>query len=253
MFQVLTIVRENVEITPGVYITWFAGRELLRGFAPGRFVMVRCGGGRDPLLPRPFSIHRLRNEDQFALVYRVLGAGTNWMSHLREGDPCEIFGPLGMPFTVDTKSRNLLLIAGGLGIAPMIALAEYALARDLSVTLLLGAATAADLYPSYLVPPEVELICATDDGSAGMPGFVTELLPEYLPWADQIYACGPHGMFEALGALVRRLGTRKRIQAALETFMACGMGGCWGCVEKTRRGYKRVCTEGPVFNLLDVF
>jgi dihydroorotate dehydrogenase electron transfer subunit len=253
MNQLVTTVVENTEITPSVYLTWFRGGELLRGYAPGRFVMVRCGSGRDPLLPRPFSIHRRRSADEFALVYRVVGAGTDWLAHLRPGDPCEIFGPLGQPFKIEARSRNLLLIAGGLGVAPIVALADQAVARDLSVTLLLGAATAADLYPSHLVPPEVELVCATDDGSAGARGFVTELLPEYLPWADQVYTCGPHAMFERLGALVRRLGTRKRVQAALETFMACGMGGCWGCVEKTRHGYKRVCTEGPVFDLLEVF
>lgn len=254
MRQVWTTVVENTEITPQVYLTWFHGPELLHGYQPGRFVMVRCGGGADPLLPRPFSIHRTRAGGEFALVYRVVGRGTRWMSRLQPGDACEIFGPLGKPFQIEPKSRNLLLIAGGLGIAPLIALAEQTVRRELSTTLLLGAATAADLYPAHLIPPEVEVITATDDGSAGTKGYVTELLPQYLDWADQVFTCGPHAMFERLAFLLRRSGSRKRVDAALETYMGCGMGGCWGCVEKTRgRGYQRVCVEGPVFRLLDVF
>src|SRR5207249_3197270 len=135
MNQALTTVTESTEITPDVYVTWFRGTAVRQGQAPGRFVMVRCGRDRDPLLPRPFSIHRLRGEDEFALVYRVVGSGTDWMAHLRPGDACEIFGPLGRPFTIPPRTRNLLLVAGGLGIAPLIALAEEAVRRDLAVTL----------------------------------------------------------------------------------------------------------------------
>ena len=145
------------------------------------------------------------------------------------------------------------MVAGGSGIAPLVALAEEAVAKELSVTLLFGARSADLVFPAELLPPEVEYVVATDDGSMGHHGLVTGLLAEYLGWADAVYACGPHAMFLSMLDIMRDAGTGKSVQVSLEENMACGVGACFGCVVETRRGeMKSVCEDGPVFEMRDL-
>jgi dihydroorotate dehydrogenase electron transfer subunit len=141
------------------------------------------------------------------------------------------------------------MVGGGYGVAPLVGLAERALRRGGSVTLAVGAATADLVFPVRLLPAEIEYLVATDDGSAGHHGRVTELLPDRLDWADAIYACGPVAMMAALAALVRNEGKSPRTQIAMEERMGCSMGVCLGCVVETTKGPKRVCTDGPVFDI----
>jgi dihydroorotate dehydrogenase electron transfer subunit len=155
---------------------------------------------------------------------------------------------------VRSGSRNLLLVGGGIGVAPLVWQADEAVERGLSVTMLLGARTADQLYPSEMLPAEVELVTATDDGSAGHKGFVTDLLREYAGWADQVFACGPTPMFRAMAAALRSVQYRKSCQVLLEERMACGTGICYSCAVETRRaGVKLICKDGPRFELRDVY
>jgi dihydroorotate dehydrogenase electron transfer subunit len=185
-----------------------------------------------------------------------------------------MLGPLGRPFEVDPRSRHLLLIAGGLGMAGVRFLADEAIRDGRQVTLLFGAASAREVYPTALLPDEVEYVIATDDGSFGHRGFVTDLVPEYEAWADQAFACGPAGMLAALARLAAgrrgRMGVatlgRKRgggrsdapgsaaarrkafLQVSMEQNMGCAVGACLGCVVMGVSGTpQRVCREGPVF------
>jgi dihydroorotate dehydrogenase electron transfer subunit len=185
-----------------------------------------------------------------------------------------MLGPLGRPFEVDPRSRHLLLVAGGLGMAGVRSLADEALRGGRQVAVLFGAASARDVYPSSLLPDEVEYVIATDDGSVGHHGFVTELVPQYEAWADQAFACGPAPMLAALARLAsgrrERLGVaklgRKRgggkpdvagspaarrkafLQVSMEQNMGCAVGACLGCVILGTNGQpQRVCREGPVF------
>lgn len=243
------------ELGPNIYLLWLAAPSTARGAQPGQFVMVRCGHGLDPLLPRPMSYHRFRpaaNGREFAILYRVVGRGTAWLSGRRPGDVLEVFGPLGRGFTPRSDARNLLLVAGGVGIAALVALADAAVARGCAVTLLHGARSAAELFPPRLLPPEVELATATDDGSAGHHGPITDLLEQYLPWADQVFACGPSAMFQSMAAVLRRRASRKPVQVLVEERMACGSGICYGCAVTTRRGVKLVCKDGPPFELREL-
>jgi dihydroorotate dehydrogenase electron transfer subunit len=206
--------------------------------------------------------------------YRTIGRGTEWFTRLRPGDAVDMLGPLGRPFEVDSRSRHLLLVAGGLGMAGVRYLADEALRDGRQVTMLFGAASARDVYPSSLLPDEVEYVIATDDGSVGHHGFITELVPDYEAWADQAFACGPAPMLAALARLaagrrerlgVARLG-RKRgggkvdapgsaaarrkafLQVSMEQNMGCAVGACLGCVIMGANGApQRVCREGPVF------
>ena len=234
------------------WLIWLRCPEIAREARPGQFVMVGCG--RELILPRPFSIHQV-NDDRIALCYAVWedGKGTHWLSQRKASDRVEIFGPLGNGFSVLPTSGNLLLAAGGIGIAPLHFLAQEALRRDCSVTMLLGAHTAAQLYPEPLLPSGIKLVMATEDGTKGEQGLVTNLLPNFADWADQIFACGPMPMYRNMAMKKERKKLDgKPVQISLEMRMGCGLGVCYGCTVKTKNGLKQVCKDGPVFDLNDI-
>jgi dihydroorotate dehydrogenase electron transfer subunit len=189
----------------------------------------------------------------FAILYEVRGRGTALLSQKRDGDTLPIFGPLGKGYRLDPRSQNVLLVAGGLGVAAVMALADHAIAAGKSVTLLQGARTTSKLFPHHMLPADVESVSATDDGSSGHHGRVTDLLPDYLPWADQVFACGPNPMFASMSDVMRHMRSRKPVQALLEEHMGCGTGVCYGCAVFTRKGVRLVCKDGPRFELREVF
>ncbi len=266
---------ESREILPGQFIQALHAPHLATGSRAGQFVHVRTGDLSGLVLRRPFSINTADPSSGTVTVhFRTVGRGTEWLTRLRPGDPVDVLGPLGRPFEVDARSRHLLLIAGGLGIAGVRMLVDEAIRDGRQVTLLFGAASARDVYPSSLLPDEVEYVVATDDGSLGHGGYVTELVPQYEAWADQGFACGPAPMLAALSRLAatrrQRLGVaklgRKRgagrpdqpgsaaarrkafLQVSMEQNMGCAVGACLGCVVMGASGTPlRVCREGPVF------
>ena len=219
---------------------------------PGQFVMVRCG--EECLLPRPFSIHQVNAEGDIALFFAVLegGKGSQWLSQRRTGDIVELFGLLGNGFSINPDSQNLLLVAGGMGLAPLCFLAQQAIREKRSVTLLLGAAIG-PLYterPENLLPPRINIATTTEDGSSGYHGKVTDLIPKYIDRADQIFACGPLPMYRDMATRNQQIS--KPVQISLEVRMGCGLGVCYGCTVKTKNGLKQVCKDGPVFALDDI-
>lgn len=275
MRLVRTELVDSREILPGQWLQSFLAPELATGARAGQFVHARTGDLSGLVLRRPFSINTANPATgAITIHFRTIGRGTEWFTHLRPGDTVDMLGPLGRPFEVDPRSRHLLLIAGGLGMAGVRSLADEALRDGRQVAVLFGAASARDVYPSSLLPDEVEYVIATDDGSVGHRGFVTELVPAYEAWADQAFACGPAPMLAALARLVsgrrERLGVaklgRKRgagkpdavgspaarrkafLQVSMEQNMGCAVGACLGCVVLGTNGQpQRVCREGPVF------
>jgi len=233
-------------------IIWLRCPEIAQEAQPGQFVMVRCG--EECILPRPFSIHQLDNKGDMALFFAVWedGKGTNWLSQRHIGDTVELFGPLGNGFSIHPDSQNLLLVAGGIGIAPLRFLAQEALNQGDSVTLLLGASNANQLYPRHLLPTEVKLITTTEDGTNGQKGMITDLLPDFIGWADQVFACGPTTMYRDMANKYHPFLKDKSVQVSLEMRMGCGLGVCYGCTVKTKSGLRQVCKDGPVFDLDDV-
>ena len=194
------------------------------------------------------SIHRvapLSSPSQLALLFTVVGRGTKWLAQRKRGDIIDILGPLGNGFEI--KSRDLLLVAGGIGIAPLVALAERGLAEGSQVTLLLGAPTKTQLYPSHLLPVEVKPFSSTEDGSAGRKGLVTDLLADFAAEAGQIFACGPISMYNVMARQGALQG--KSVQVSMEVRMGCGFGACYGCALETKRGLRLVCKDGPIFEL----
>ena len=247
MRQEIASITANTELMPPVHLMWLESPRLASQAQPGQFVMAHCG--EDTLLRRPFSIHQLEGK-RLALLFNVVGRGTHWLSQRQAGDNLDLLGPLGNGYTIYPDSKNRLLVAGGIGIAPLVFLAQKALKPGCSVTLLLGAQTKSQLYPKNLLPPEVKLITATEDGSAGKRGLVTDLLPDFSGWADQVFACGPLPMYQAMARMPQL--RHKPVQISLEVRMGCGLGVCYGCTVKTRSGLKQVCKDGPVFNLNDI-
>ena len=249
MKQVPATVISNNEAMPGVYLTWLESPRIASMAKPGQFVMVCCG--EDTLLRRPFSIHQVNGDKtSIALLFQVVGHGTNWLSQCQLGDELDVLGPLGNGYSINPTSRNLLLVGGGIGIAPLPFLARIAMERNCSVTILLGASTVAQLCPNYLLPSTVRCITATDDGTTGKKCFITDLLPEYIDWADQIFACGPVPMYRTMAKMPELKG--KPVQVSLEVRMGCGFGLCYSCTVKTKTGLKQICKDGPVFELDEI-
>jgi dihydroorotate dehydrogenase electron transfer subunit len=266
---------DSREILPGQWLQAYHAPDVAVGSRAGQFVHVRTGDFSGMVLRRPFSLNTTDPATGIVTIhFRVIGRGTDWFTRLRPGDQIDLLGPLGRPFEVDPRSQHLLLIAGGLGIAGVRMLADEAIRAGRQVTLLFGGATARDVYPSTLLPDEVEYVVATDDGSLGHHGFVTELVPNYEAWADQAFACGPAPMLAALAQLaagrrgrlgVAKLGRRRGggrtdpigspaarrkafLQVSMEQNMGCAVGACLGCVVMSTSGTpQRVCREGPVF------
>ncbi len=226
--------------------------EIAHEARPGQFVMVNCG--QDCVLPRPFSIHQVNTNGDIAIFFAVLenGKGTDWLSKRKVDDSVKLLGPLGNSFSVHSTSHNLLLVAGGMGIAPLYFLAEETLKRGYSVTLLYGTAVK-NPYPEDHLASGIKLITATEDGTIGHHGLVTDLLPDFVDWADQVFACGPTLMYRDMARRKQELKLEgKPVQVSLEVRMGCGRGVCYGCTVKTKSGLKQVCQDGPVFDLDDI-
>jgi len=223
--------------------------EIAREARPGQFIMVSCGG--ECVLPRPFSVHQVINKEDLALYFAVLedGKGTDWLTQRKVGDTVEVLGPLGNGFSIYPSSRKLLLVAGGMGVASLYFLAEETFKKGYSVTMMYGTAIE-NPYPIDNLTPGVKTFITTEDGSAGKKGRITEFIPEYIDWADQIFACGPTSMYQTM--VTKKLLKAKSAQVSLEVRMGCGRGVCYGCTLKTRGGLKQVCQDGPVFNLDDI-
>ena len=248
------VVTGNDEIMPQTHVIDVASPLLGQSSKPGQFVHIRCSPMWDPLLRRPMSIFRIR-PDGVSLMVRAVGDGSQIIAASAVGAELDLLGPLGRPFSVDPSARRLAMVGGGYGVAPLVALATEALGHGCEVVLMVGAATADYVFPADELPTDVEYAVSTVDGSLGHHGLVTELLPRYLDWSDAVYACGPTPMLEAVARITRpaafgeagAMRSRKPDQRAMEQHMGCAMGVCLGCVVMTKKGYQRVCRDGPVF------
>ncbi len=242
----------NKRLTPQTFVLGLHAPAIARQAQPGQFVMLKVRAGTTPLLRRPFSICTVQG-DLILLLYRLVGEGTQIMTEIKEGQKLPLLGPLGQGFTPPQKDQPSILIAGGVGIAPLIFLA--ATLGPAHYRFLAGFSTAAEITPlDQLEFPGPALTLATDDGSAGYVGFVTGLLEKTLaqtslPTALTIYACGPNAMLKKVAAIAGN--DQISCEVSLESYMACGLGACQGCVVKTianqKQPYFHVCKDGPVF------
>ncbi|MDY6831906.1 MAG: dihydroorotate dehydrogenase electron transfer subunit [Thermodesulfobacteriota bacterium] len=225
---------------------------------PGQFVMLRLrsSGVSAPFLPRPFSIYRVTGDGRLGILYRVVGRATCAMAALDPGDDLDVLGPLGNGFSCSSDLKRAFLVAGGIGVPPVAFLARHLAGRKgataVDCTVFLGGATASDiLCEADFSSIGMTVHIATEDGSAGTKGLVTDILAPALEdqAPDAVFACGPPGMLRAVGSMAT---TRKvACQVSIETMMACGMGACMGCAVRSadnQAAYKHACTDGPVFD-----
>jgi dihydroorotate dehydrogenase electron transfer subunit len=252
-------VLSNVQVGGGHFrIRLSCDRQYSRA-VPGQFVMVRLTDRIEPLLPRPFSIHRLLKEKGSAtaieLLYKVVGKGTHQLSLKQPGDFVDLTGPLGSGFEIPARVRKIYIAAGGIGVAPMIFLLAFLQEQKIDlagVRVFLGAKSKADiLCQKEFSRLGVEAHTTTDDGSAGDQCLVTDPLDgavaENPP--DVIYACGPLEMLTCVAGIADK--HKVSCQFSSETMMACGMGACLGCAVASRKhpdAYLHACLDGPVFD-----
>jgi len=257
------MVEETVSITFNRQIgkdTWlmgFCSAGLTSLAKPGQFLMLHSGRTtKDPLLRRPFSIHRIQDNNQLMILYKIVGKGTLLLSSLKEDDPISVIGPLGNGFTIPRPHERTLLIAGGMGIAPLFFLAQSLnKVQKQKIKMFLGFSTSQEaILIDELKDPNIDLSLATEDGSLGSTGLVTDLLDEYIRQElnknPVIYACGPTLMLKKVAQMA--IASNLRCYVSLEGCMACGLGICKGCAVKANNNkskpYYYVCQDGPVFS-----
>ena len=242
-------VDSQVMLSDGIYSMWlkFPKEQDVAGKAvPGQFISMYCKEG-SRLLPRPISICEINKEESMLrVVYRIAGQGTKEFSMMQAGDTIEIVGPLGNGFVL--KEGKNVLIGGGIGIPPMLALAK-ALKKD--VTVVLGYRDS-NLFLKEEFEPYAKVVIATDDGSVGTKGNVVDAIRENQIEADMMFACGPKPMLRALKNYALEKGIPCWI--SMEEKMACGVGACLACVCQSKDvdshshvHNKRICKDGPVF------
>jgi dihydroorotate dehydrogenase electron transfer subunit len=264
--QAAAPVRENVALARQTYRIRLHSPELARAVLPGQFLMLRLPGRTDPLLGRPFALYDTVLDDAgqpvaLDIVYLVVGKLTGLLAQARPGDAVEAWGPLGNGFPEFTDLDHIGLVAGGIGQTPFLAHARELLggrgyggkpprraARRVSLYYgVRSADLAAGVEDFRAAGATVHL--ASDDGTLGYKGYVTQLLESHPP-PQMLVGCGPEPMLRALAGLARRWGVACHV--SLETPMACGVGVCFSCVTRVRTAdgwdYRRVCVEGPVFD-----
>lgn len=250
-----TMVIEQAVLSRDVFRLTLEAPELAEAAWPGQFAMLGCGSGMDPFLRRPLSIHRVQDTvGAVSFLYRVRGQGTEWLASRRQGETVSLLGPLGRGFRYEGNGKRALLVGAGIGVAPLLFLAEALMGLNWSITILIGARTRDGIFCRSGFERYGKVLVSTDDGSAGRRGSVVDLLWKVIDKNSyaQIYACGPLPSLQA----VQQVGAAKGIpaQISLEERMACGLGACMGCVCQGADPSRmvRVCAEGPVFDASEV-
>ena len=259
MDYVLVPLAANIALAPGSFVLRFAGCEFLAGTLPGQFVMLRgADWGTDPLLPRAFSLLDVRPQGgEVDILIKASGKASRLLERALVGARFSLLGPLGTSFPVPSPDRDDWLVAGGVGLAPLYMHARRAQALGLErrITLFYGGRSASDLVMlDHIARTGCELVLATDDGSRGMRGRVTEAVGRALAARPSgaglptLMACGPDPMLIATARLARESGAPCWL--SLEGEMACGIGICLACAVPCRgRPFRYTCVDGPVLPL----
>ncbi|HEY6873505.1 MAG TPA: dihydroorotate dehydrogenase electron transfer subunit [Geobacteraceae bacterium] len=267
--QFKSMVIANNEVSPGYYRMRLTAPGEMLSSRPGQFVMVKVRDAIDPLLRRPFGIFDLgiapaefsggAEQPYLEMLYRVVGKGTAALAALHHGDHLDILAPLGQGFDPGNPAEEKILVGGGVGLAPLFYLAKELVAKS-RVRLFIGGKTKEDiLCVTEFERLGVETYVATDDGTLGAGGLVTDVMERHLAEESgkkTIFACGPMPMLRAVAEIAGRSSIP--CQVSLEAYMACGMGACLGCVVKgrdhgeNRPDYRCVCKDGPVFDFREL-
>lgn len=259
MEQCDAIITLSERLTPSIVRLSMHAPTVVAQAKPGQFINLRAGLGHDPLLRRPLSIHQTHRDGTLQVVFKIIGKGTMLLADLRPGNSVNLLGPLGNSFKI---GDTMCLVGGGLGIAPLLFLAKFILAHSPGTHLevIIGGKNREELscFERDFSVLGIQAHLATDDGSMGHHGLVTELIPTVLT-ADKnwlVCTCGPHPMMRNVAALC--LQRHWSCQVSLETMMACGISACLGCAieasptHSAGAKYLHVCQDGPIFSAGDI-
>jgi dihydroorotate dehydrogenase electron transfer subunit len=270
--QIKVVVDSVSKIKEDIFLLSFSCPYVAQKAVPGNFLHVKIPG---TILRRPLSVHNVKG-DKIYILFKIRGRGTKILSQYKKGDALDIIGPLGKGFDISHQSSVVghqnkkegvtnILVAGGIGVAPLLFLAQKLKSDDgrrmtddrRRDTILLGVGSKKDiLCEEEFKKRDFKVNIATEDGSKGTKGTVIDLLKNIRTTDDgrrttNIYACGPKEMFYAMNKILKKY-PNVNCQVSFEQFMGCGVGVCCGCVIATKDGYKKVCKDGPVFNLKDI-
>jgi dihydroorotate dehydrogenase electron transfer subunit len=253
MFEETARIQSNQRVTSDTWLLRMKSPKIAKSAQPGEFVMVRVRYGMDPLLRRPFSICGTER-DSLLVFYRVVGQGTVILTQAKEGEVLSVLGPLGKGFELPAGDVTPVMVGGGIGVAPLFFLAQRLKKRR--VLFMMGFTSAGEVFTAPHVKGTRTIVSiATDDGSRGHRGFVTDLLEDYLVRSGRgnerhlLFTCGPRPMMKKMAEISSSHSIP--CQFSLEASMACGLGACLGCAIKSPdgsgRAYAHVCKDGPVF------
>lgn len=250
------VVRHN-QVSRDMWELEFIAPAIAPEAVPGQFVHIRSTLGSNPLLRRPLSLYDVdKRLGSITLLYKVVGAGTNLLTRIKTKEYVDVMGPLGQGFSLPPRGKRVVLVGGGVGIAPLVYLARVLAAQSYQVKVLHGVESRRQLVAlDKMREIGVDFMPSTMDGSAGFKGLVTELLQKKInpQEIDYIYTCGPEVMMAAVTDYARKLGIAGEV--SLEEYMACGVGACLGCARKLKpddENYVKICKDGPVFPMAGV-
>ncbi|KAF0133830.1 MAG: dihydroorotate dehydrogenase electron transfer subunit [Candidatus Saganbacteria bacterium] len=249
MIQEDALVLDQKQISDKYFKLTLKSQFISNNSKPGQFVNVKVSPSITPLLRRPISIHKINKENNsFDLLYEIVGAGTEILSKRKVGEKISVLGPLGNGFTI--KNTPALLVAGGMGVAPLYFLAEEMKKASIDAVILIGGKRSDSINcEEDFKKLGFNVFVTTEDGSKGEKGLIINLLRNHLN-RQAIYACGPKAMLKEIS----KMAAHKKIgcQVSMESYMACGIGSCKGCAVKTKSGYQMACKDGPVFNAEEI-
>ncbi|MCX6247318.1 MAG: dihydroorotate dehydrogenase electron transfer subunit [Bacteroidetes bacterium] len=245
------VVAKNIHLNNRHFILELQAPEPLPGLLPGQFVQLLVNDSPSTFLRRPFSIHAFDEvNNAFRLLIQIKGEGTRHLSHLKVGEKLNVMYPLGNSFS-RPPGKEVLLVGGGCGVAPLLFLGKWLKEQDVNVTLLTGWKRKEDIFEKEAYQQCGEVLITTEDGSEGEPGMVTgHSIFKSGRNFDRIYCCGPDRMMKAVAHIATRRGID--CEVSLENTMACGFGVCLCCITPTNHGNQRVCMEGPVFSIKEL-
>lgn len=250
LFDETVTILENKKINGKYFKLAFQSVPLSKNVQPGQFLQIRIQDSNDPYLRRPFSYYRILGQ-RIEILYEILGRGTGILSTKEKGETLQVMGVLGNGFSTALGKKKRILVAGGVGLPPLVFLAE----RYPAEALLIGTKSKLEVLPkTELRKVKARTLYSTEDGSYGRKGLVTGILEKILMKEDPkdlfIQTCGPKRMMAAVIALARKYGIEG--EASWDETMACGVGACLGCMVKTTSGLQRACADGPVFPFKDL-
>ena len=261
--QIKAKIIKSEKVTKEIFKLTLLSPFISRRAKPGNFVHLKVNQTTFPLLRRAFSIHKTDpKKGEFEILFKVVGLGTEMLSEKKKGEVLDLMGPLGNSFSFPSKSQKIMLVAGGMGLAPLQFLLNELLIKKKTgkddILFFQGAKNKKEiLYSREFKSLGIKHLISTEDGSLGYKGMITDLLVKEVKVKDKvkIYACGPIAMMAFLSRISRKANLD--CQLSLETHMPCGVGACAGCVVKTKKNktfeYKKVCSDGPIFDAREVY